>query len=241
MKKNNKGAGEEAFQKIIHLVLSHGLQPGDRIYETNLVETFEMSRTPIREALSRLASMGFLEKPWKQKGYKVPLLSPDDMKEIFYTRMVLEGKAARRAAKLVDEKGKKRLQNINYQEENTYYANQKDIYASLNESFHMIVAELSENQYLQRYIQQLFWRSNLYIFFFMRFYNVQNVENLKNSEERLSYLEHRKVVDAIIAGESESAEKAMQEHLLIAYYSMLNPGKKPDINISEHEFDLGWE
>jgi DNA-binding FadR family transcriptional regulator len=75
----------------------------------------------------------------------------------------------------------------------------------------------------------------------MRFYNVQNVENLKNSEERLSYLEHRKVVDAIVAGESESAEKAMQEHLLIAYYSMLNPSKKPDINISEHEFDLGWE
>jgi DNA-binding GntR family transcriptional regulator len=233
----NNGAVDEAFHKIIKMVLSRELRPGDRVYETNLVEDFKMSRTPIREALSRLASTGFLEKLPKKKGYIVPILAPDDMEEIYCTRILLEGKAARRAAKYVDAESEKKLVWINQQEEEKFLANEKEEYASLNEDFHMTIAEMSKNKYLLRYIQQLFWRSNLYVFFFMRFYNVQNIEQFMEAGNlRLSYKEHRKIIEAIIAGDGRRAEKAMQEHLVIAYNSMLSPQAQP--NISFEEFDL---
>lgn len=233
----DRGAGEEAFQKIIHLVLSHRLQPGDRIYETNLEKELAMSRTPIREALNRLVSTGFMEKQPGQRGYTIPLLSPDDMKEVFYTRIALERKAARRAAKLCNRVFTEKLLEINREEELKYYAGEKDIYASLNESFHMAVAEMSGNKYLCRYIRQLFWRSNLYIFFFMRFYNIQNIGNEQPLEKtRLSYMEHRRIAEAIAGADPAEAEKAMQEHLIIAYHSMLNVRKDPDT--SKEDFDL---
>jgi len=233
----NKGAGEEAFQKIIHLVLSHELQPGDRIYETDLGKMLGMSRTPIREALYRLVSTGFLEKTPGQRGCTIPLLSPADMEEVFYARIIMERKAARRAARLRDRSYTKRLLDINMEEESKYYSGEKDKYASLNESFHMTVAEMSGNKYLYRYIRQLFWRSNLYIFFFMRFYNVQNIENdpVPNNT-RLSYVEHRRIARAIETADPIEAEKTMQEHLITAYHSMLNIKKDPDI--SKKDFDL---
>ncbi|MBC7323485.1 MAG: GntR family transcriptional regulator, partial [Acetomicrobium sp.] len=95
----NKGAVDKAFDNIIKLVLSKKLQPGDRIYETDLVDVFKMSRTPIREALSRLASMGFLEKLPNKKGYIIPFLEPEDMKEVYYVRVLLESKAAKHTTK----------------------------------------------------------------------------------------------------------------------------------------------
>lgn len=229
-----KGASDRAFQKIINLVLSHELKPGDRIYETNLVDELHMSRTPIREALSRLVSTGFLEKTSGQKGYVVPLLSPDDMEQVYYSRIVIEGKAARRAAQNADQKATEDLVRLNEEEKRKYQANAKDEYAALNEKFHMAIAEMSGNTYLYRYIQQLFWRSNLYVFFFMSFYNLKQPEsNGTETDIRLSYKEHEKIIEAILAKDGIAAEKAMQEHLITAYNSMLNPQSKPLLTFEE--------
>lgn len=234
----NKGAVDKAFDNIIKLVLSKKLQPGDRIYETDLVDVFKMSRTPIREALSRLASMGFLEKLPNKKGYIVPFLEPKDMKEVYYVRVLLEGKAARRAAKYASPEDLSELIEINQQEMEMFLANKKDEYAALNEKFHMAIAAMAKNRYLYRYIQQAFWRSNIYVFFFMSFYNEQiNIKKLQNAENpRLSYMEHKKIVESILSKDSLAAEKSMQEHLIIAYNSMLNPHVQPIT--SSDEFDL---
>ncbi len=231
------GASDRAFQKIIGLVLSHELKPGDRIYETNLAEELDMSRTPVREALTRLASTGFIEKMPKQKGYLIPTLSPDDMEQIYYMRITLEGKAARIAARIADKRMAETLTRINEEEKKRYLANEKDEYAALNEKFHMAIAKMSGNTYLYRYIQQLFWRSNLYVFFFMSFYNLAQLNKVQpGSQIRLSYEEHHKIVEAITANDPVAAEKAMQEHLVIAYNSMLNPQKSPHMSFGE--FDM---
>jgi|LDZS01.1.fsa_nt_gi DNA-binding GntR family transcriptional regulator len=235
----NKGAVDKAFDNIIKLVLSKKLQPGDRIYETDLVDVFKMSRTPIREALSRLASMGFLEKLPNKKGYIIPFLEPEDMKEVYYVRVLLESKAARRAAKYANPEDVNTLIQINQQEIEKFLDDKKDEYAALNEKFHMTIAAMAKNRYLYRYIQQAFWRSNIYVFFFMSFYNEQfNFNKLQNAKNpRLSCMEHKRIVESILSKDSLAAEKAMQEHLIIAYNSMLNPRIQPIISLEEFDLD----
>ena len=79
-------AEEQAFQYVIGLIVAHELQPGDRMYEPELVQKMGMSRTPIRTALSRLVADGVLEKVHGQRGYQVPKLSLEDMEKVFTAR-----------------------------------------------------------------------------------------------------------------------------------------------------------
>ena len=77
--------------------LLHG-QPGPngRIIEKQITDALGVSRTPVREALSRLASEGLLLST--RHGYKVPEFSLDDVLHLFEVRMLLEPAAARQAA-----------------------------------------------------------------------------------------------------------------------------------------------
>jgi DNA-binding GntR family transcriptional regulator len=70
--------------------------PDERVVEKDLTEQLGVSRTPVREALSRLASEGFLVAT--RHGYKIPVFTPEDVEDLFEVRLLLEPAAARQAA-----------------------------------------------------------------------------------------------------------------------------------------------
>ena len=72
----------------------HG--PEERVVEKDLTEQLGVSRTPVREALSRLASEGFLVAT--RHGYKIPAFTAEDIEDLFEVRLLLEPTAARQAA-----------------------------------------------------------------------------------------------------------------------------------------------
>jgi len=220
-------ATDKAGREIVRLIAAHRFSPGERLLETSLAKELGMSRTPVREALGQLASTGFLVKAEGSRGYQIPVLTPKDIEDVFFMRGILESKAAMLCARSAPEETFRELRRINYREEETFKANLKGEYAELNEDFHLLLAESSGNPYMTMYIRQLYWRSNLYVLFFMSFYCLESNYDTK----RLSYLEHRKVIEALESRDPSAAETAMKEHISSSYRHLLFQ-KKPLEGIS---------
>lgn len=77
--------------------------PGERIVDTTLARTLAVSRTPVREALTRLAAEGLLSTD--EGGFSVPSLTVHDVAEIFQVRRLLEPAAARDAVPVIGAGG----------------------------------------------------------------------------------------------------------------------------------------
>jgi DNA-binding GntR family transcriptional regulator len=86
-----------AYELLRESILDGELQPGEALFEIHLADKLGMSRTPVREALQSLVREGYLEE-LPGRGYVVPRRSPDDLREFFELREVLEAAAARYAA-----------------------------------------------------------------------------------------------------------------------------------------------
>jgi len=84
------------YQRLKQAILEGGLEPGQQLVESALAEWCQVSRTPIREALTRLEQDGLVERG--DRGLIVRASVPDEIIDIYETRMVLESAAARMAA-----------------------------------------------------------------------------------------------------------------------------------------------
>ena len=94
---------EQVYQTLREQLLHGQPGPNGRVIEKDITEALGVSRTPVREALSRLASEGLLVST--RHGYKVPEFSLNDVLHLFEVRMLLEPAAARQAAENVSKDG----------------------------------------------------------------------------------------------------------------------------------------
>lgn len=87
-------------RRITRAILAGELAPGDRLREETLATSYDVSRTPIREALIQLSATGLVDlKP--NRGATVLALTVDDILEVYHLRAVLEGEAANMAARTI--------------------------------------------------------------------------------------------------------------------------------------------
>lgn len=89
--------GESIFLTLRGEILSGALPPGTPVRETSLAERFGVSRTPVREALSRLQQERLLERV--ARGLQVPQVDPQQVIQIYDMRILLEAEAAAQAAR----------------------------------------------------------------------------------------------------------------------------------------------
>lgn len=94
-------AAERAHLRLRAAILKGEYRSGERLGEVELAESLHVSRTPVREALHRLAAEGLVEiEP--NRGARVAHWRREDLEEIYELRALLEGSAARRAAERAD-------------------------------------------------------------------------------------------------------------------------------------------
>ncbi len=93
---------ERAYRYLKDLILEGEFKPGDRLIERELATKLNISRTPIREALFRLESQGFV-KTVPRKGVIVSNISEEEVIEVFTILSSLEVLAAKLAAQKMDE------------------------------------------------------------------------------------------------------------------------------------------
>jgi DNA-binding GntR family transcriptional regulator len=92
--KNSVPVREKVYEQLKGAILTGRLNPEERLTEEHLAEKMGVSRTPIREALHKLASEGLI-KPLETRGFIVPPGSREDVEELFDIRAILEGYALR--------------------------------------------------------------------------------------------------------------------------------------------------
>jgi DNA-binding GntR family transcriptional regulator len=88
---------EQAYAQLRREIITCKLRPGSDISEAELADRLNMSKTPIREALSRLRTDGFVM-AYPRRGYRIAPVTLSDMNELFDVRMILEGGVAALAA-----------------------------------------------------------------------------------------------------------------------------------------------
>lgn len=206
---------ERAYRSIMHLILSGHYRPGDFLLEQEIAEKLGMSRTPVSRALARLVVEGFLEKMPK-KGCFIPLPTPEDAENVFFARKAVESQAAAAASVNARKEEIEHLEKIIQDDIVAVSKHSKEDYAQINEEFHLGVAKASHNPYLLKWVQNIFWRSNVYVFYFDSFYKLP-----QQSTPQKTPSQHYAIMQAIARRDSAAAAREMEKHIAHTYRVLL--------------------
>lgn len=140
------------YERLKHGILTGTLSPGQSLIETVLAEWLEVSRTPIREALTRLEQDGLVVRT--DRGLVVRERSPEEILDIYETRIVLEATAARVAADRRSGIDVLTLRRIGQSLE-AVDSTDEDAMAAGNRDFHRAVWRAAHNEPLTDLLQRL--------------------------------------------------------------------------------------
>lgn len=194
---------ERVAEQLRARIFSHELEPGSWIDETVLAKEFGISRTPLREALKVLAAEGVVQlKP--RRGAYVAAVSEQDLDQIFPVIALLESRCAREATLRAGAADRQRLRDLHAELEVCASRNDADRFFEVNQTFHVALQDLAGNRWLKQLIEET-----------RQFVKLTRRDSL-NRAGRLSQslAEHRALLDAILAGDAERAERLMHDHLL---------------------------
>ena len=145
---------EKIVETVRSAIVNGHIPAGTRVAEPELADRFGISRTPIREAFRQLESEGFIT-VIPRKGAVVASLSAKDISDFYDLKTVLEGYAARCAARTLTEKDIAKMETVNRQMEAA--AVKKDLrrVLTLHNEFHDIFIKSCGNEKLQSIVQNL--------------------------------------------------------------------------------------
>ncbi len=194
---------DELVQGVHLRILSGELQPGQRITEGQLAEQFGVSRTPVREAVTRLAELGLLHV--KPRSYlEVVRVSQRDLAEINALRAELESFALR----LVMERGptdnevRALAEAVVRCEEQLEQGPSWRVFVA-DSVFHLTLAQLSGNAHLGDMLRRLDVKVQL-----CRVFHCVSDEKIAASVAC-----HRQILQAIVDGDRERAQQRLREHI----------------------------
>jgi len=198
-------------------IVKGDIEPGSKLLEKNISEKLGVSRTPIREAIQRLAAEGFV-KMVPNQGMVVNKISIKDMRELLQIRSVLEGLAARLVAQVIKEEEIKELEK--YQKQMEFFTNENDplSFSKMDCEFHELILNICGNNRLIQIRKNLSDQANRY-----RIRSLSIAGRLKYSLK-----EHREIVEALKRKDSEQADRLSQKHVENVLKNILTHEKKEE-------------
>ena len=189
--------------RLRNLVFDRVLAPGDFIDELALAAGWQISRTPLREALKVLAAEGLVELV-PRRGCRVVALTDEDAEQLFPVMAMLEGRCAHEATLRAHDDDLALLQHLHDQLERHAAAQDVEGYYRVNHEFHSRVQALAANRWLDRATGDLRH--------FMRLWRGRQLKLPGRIEASIS--EHRALLAAMRCRDAPRAEQAMQAHLM---------------------------
>jgi len=194
---------ENAYLQIRHEILLGKLPPGAIVSERELASRFEMSKTPIREAITQVCREGLMQR-LPGRGYMVSPITIKEIHDLFDMRLIIEQASVRKFMATPSPKHLEKLKEmstISYQPDNP---ESEVAFLEVNREFHLTLAEASGNIRL-----------------------VQTLETIMIEMERLFHLglhvgdystemvtEHQDLVAAIEKGNLDDALASIEEQVL---------------------------
>ncbi|MBY5935126.1 GntR family transcriptional regulator [Tateyamaria omphalii] len=190
--------------QIEELIFDGTFSDGERLDEVQLSERFAVSRTPIREALLRLAQSGLVEH-FPRRGVFVRQPGPIELLEMFEVMAELEATCARFAAARISDAAIQELNDTNKRCNAAVEAKDADRYYLENERFHAILYKESGNSFLEQECLRL----------------QRRLQPFRRTQLRLrgrlkqSMHEHEEIVAALEDGDSQAAADAIRDHVAV--------------------------
>jgi DNA-binding GntR family transcriptional regulator len=192
---------QQAYERIKGRIVSLDLAPGAVIDEVHLRQELALGRTPIREALQRLA----LEKLVvivPRRGMYVSDIGITSLQQLFEVRLVLESLAVRYAAQRGTADHWLQMEHVLVDSSRDEAADNRDLIA-LDEACHQIIYEAADNEFLLHTLVTMYALSLRLWYFFLS----------KIGDMRGAVLEHERIMTALKAGDGEAAAQLMEKHI----------------------------
>jgi DNA-binding GntR family transcriptional regulator len=190
---------QQVYDTLEKLIIDGDLAPGERLGESELAEQLGVSRNPVREALTVLAHVGWVDiRP--RVGAEVHTPSPKEMEDFLWVRTTVKREAARLAAQHATDDGVAALRSLIERGRIAVEAGDLRKSSELNSAFHEEVDVLTDNLILQEVLALLKKRLTWYF---------APVARARGAE---SWKELGRLVDALAEHDPEAAASAMRDH-----------------------------
>ncbi|MCE8516828.1 GntR family transcriptional regulator [Ruegeria pomeroyi] len=192
---------DQVYEQIMAAIRAGDISAQDRIVQEKLAEQFEISRTPVREALFRMEQEGILEVAG-HGGFRIRQLDLAEIRELYGSRCAIEAYAAR----LLASNGSKAIydslrETISKAED--LRNDSVEAYFMANYQIHRAIVEASENRYLLEFSENIWNRGSS----FTVFSTIRSVDLAK------SLGGHMALIDAIETKDGSIAAAAMIDHI----------------------------
>jgi DNA-binding GntR family transcriptional regulator len=210
IKKKSRSADsvEKVYEKVKGLAIDYHFRPGERVNEVELAAQLGVSRTPVREALNRLAKDGFMNFV-PNKGFYSRDLTPEGVRELYEVRMVIEQSTFRFACQRATDDEIAATTAI-WEEVSQHRPPQNDQdwakIAEIDERFHMEIARISHNSRLYEMLDSLNSLSR-----FFRRIDLETPVRRNNA-----YDEHVDIIAALRQRDIEKGVALIEQHISLS-------------------------
>lgn len=157
----HRTARQFAYDQIVEAITDGSLSPGARLNEQQLSEWLDISRTPIREALSALAGDGVVELIAHQGGV-VRTLNPEDLRDEYVLRAALESLAVELSVPMVPDAELDQLVELNRSMDDALHNGQLREFLSMNRHLHLRLYSYCESPRLLALIESSWDREDIF-------------------------------------------------------------------------------
>ena len=193
---------ELVFTTLRQAILKGEIQPGERLMEIQLAEKMGVSRTPIREAIRKLANEGLVTMI-PRKGAIVAGISEKMLMDVLQVRMTLEKMAYECAFKYITDEQIEELKETEKEFEESVKKNDLVQIAEMDEKIHFTIYNAAQNDKLKEILTNL--RENMYRY---------RMEYAKNKDSRDQLIkEHNEMIDTLVKRDSVEGLKIVEEHI----------------------------
>jgi len=192
----------DIYMTLREMIINFEIYPGSRVTETDLADHFNVSRTPIREALQRLEHENFLIIRPKQ-GCFIRELDIGELVEHYQVRIALEMAVVERACAVMPTS---ELELLAAQWDPSEIPSELSAVAmdQLDESFHLALARGSRNMTMVRYLKEISSRISV-----IRRINFDNRERITRT-----YREHFEIVQSLLQRDVSKAQALIKRHII---------------------------
>lgn len=200
---------DRVYSHLRNGILKGELKPGARLVETNLAKLLGVSRSPVRDAITRLEQDGYVViRSLKVTVREIP---PTEIIDLFVIRCALEGMAAWLATPVLSDLDLRTMEDLCFQMEKA--ESDSDQLARLGNEFHDVFIHSCKNTKLNEMLIDI--KEQIY-----RFRSVSAAKPGRGTE---STKEHWEVLEAMKEGDALRAEQLVRQHILSAQKTLLMP------------------
>jgi DNA-binding GntR family transcriptional regulator len=201
----NERVADQVYRHVRQAILSEKIPPGSRLRETEIAAALKVSRTPVREAISRLLG-DWLVREISTGGVEVVDFTAE-MAEIYYIREALELCAGRLAAARISREQLGRLEELLKMQDTAPFQRRVQI----NQEFHLTIAESSGSPRLSAMIRG----------FREYFLNPRWISKQHTDMAKKAYADHKQILAALRARSPERVERVLRRHLKLGWEELI--------------------